>query len=162
MTIPSVPSLLTQQFIGVKGKKPGVVATEMNQICYDKMTQFVGGGHQVMIFVHSRNETTKTARNMSTMAMENHATSLFVPAQPSREYERIRKEVQTSRNSDVKNYSQKDLVFITGMLRSDRFNDRKTFMEGHIKVLICTATLAWGVNLPAHAVIIKGNASLRF
>ena len=29
-------------------------------------------------------------------------------------------------------------------------------MEGHIKVLVSTATLAWGVNLPAYAVIIKG------
>lgn len=25
-----------------------------------------------------------------------------------------------------------------------------------VQVLVCTATLAWGVNLPAHAVVIKG------
>ena len=43
-----------------------------------------------------------------------------------------------------------------GMLRSDRNLVEKFFSQGLIKVLVCTATLAWGVNLPAHAVIIKG------
>lgn len=42
-----------------------------------------------------------------------------------------------------------------GMLRSDRNLTESMFSRGHVKVLICTATLAWGVNLPAHAVIIK-------
>lgn len=42
------------------------------------------------------------------------------------------------------------------MLRADRTMTEQMFECGIIKVLCCTATLAWGVNLPAHTVIIKG------
>lgn len=51
------------------------------------------------------------------------------------------------------------------MLRSDRNLVEKYFEQGLVRVLCCTgmpfsallqATLAWGVNLPAYAVIIKG------
>ena len=41
------------------------------------------------------------------------------------------------------------------MPRSDRNLVEKYFASGQIRVLVCTATLAWGVNLPAHGVIIK-------
>ncbi len=43
-----------------------------------------------------------------------------------------------------------------GMLRPDRSLVERLFSEGVVRVLVCTATLAWGVNLPAHAVVIKG------
>ena len=43
-----------------------------------------------------------------------------------------------------------------GMLRSDRNLVERLFSQGLLKVLCTTATLAWGVNLPAHTVIIKG------
>ena len=42
-----------------------------------------------------------------------------------------------------------------GMLRQDRNLVERYFGEGLIRCIVCTATLAWGVNLPAHAVIIK-------
>src|SRR4029434_10252815 len=42
-----------------------------------------------------------------------------------------------------------------GMLRQDRTLMENMFSRGYLKVLVCTATLAWGVNLPAHAVILK-------
>lgn len=42
------------------------------------------------------------------------------------------------------------------MSRTDRGLVEDLFGDRHIQVLVCTATLAWGVNLPAHTVIIKG------
>ena len=47
-------------------------------------------------------------------------------------------------------------VHHAGMLRTDRNLTEKMFESGAIKVLCCTATLAWGVNLPAAVVIVKG------
>jgi pre-mRNA-splicing helicase BRR2 len=43
-----------------------------------------------------------------------------------------------------------------GMTRSDRSLVEELYADRHIPVLVSTATLAWGVNLPAHTVIIKG------
>ena len=43
-----------------------------------------------------------------------------------------------------------------GLTRADRQLVEELFSYGHVQVLISTATLAWGVNLPAHSVIIKG------
>jgi len=43
-----------------------------------------------------------------------------------------------------------------GMQRTDRELVEEMFADGNIQVLVSTATLAWGVNLPAHTVIIKG------
>ncbi|KAI8565847.1 hypothetical protein RHMOL_Rhmol03G0292600 [Rhododendron molle] len=49
------------------------------------------------------------------------------------------------------------LQFITQeWSRADRQLVEILFGEGHVQVLVSTATLAWGVNLPAHTVIIKG------
>ena len=43
-----------------------------------------------------------------------------------------------------------------GLSKDDRTLVEDLFAAGHIKILVSTATLAWGVNLPAHTVIIKG------
>jgi len=42
------------------------------------------------------------------------------------------------------------------MTREDRGTVEDLSADGSVQVLVCTATLAWGVNLPAHMVIIKG------
>ena len=43
-----------------------------------------------------------------------------------------------------------------GMSLNDRTIVEKLFLEQKIKILIATSTLAWGINLPAYMVILKG------
>jgi pre-mRNA-splicing helicase BRR2 len=43
-----------------------------------------------------------------------------------------------------------------GLSRDDRDIVENLFFEKVIKVMVSTATLAWGVNMPAATVIIKG------
>ena len=42
------------------------------------------------------------------------------------------------------------------MSREDRTLVEELFADGSVQVLVCTATLAWDVNLPTHTIIIKG------
>lgn len=43
-----------------------------------------------------------------------------------------------------------------GLVDSDRRISHELFASSKIQILIATSTLAWGVNLPAHLVIVKG------
>lgn len=71
--------------------------------------------------------------------------------------------MQKSRNKQVRElFPDGFSIHHAGMLRPDRNLVENLFSNGHIRVLVCTATLAWGVNLPAHAVVIKVRASLPF
>ena len=65
-------------------------------------------------------------------------------------------QVSKSRNKQLRDlFGDGFSIHHAGMLRSDRNLVERLFSDNFVKVLVCTATLAWGVNLPAHAVIIK-------
>lgn len=81
----------------------------------------------------------------------------FFAATEHPRYELFRKEVTKSRNKEMREMFQYGFgIHHAGMLRSDRNMTERLFSDGLLKVLCCTATLAWGVNLPAYAVVIKG------
>lgn len=150
------PIPLTQKFIGVTEKNAMKRQTLMTQIAYNKACEALKNGKQAMVFVHSRKDTVKTARQLAEFAAAQGGLELFSNEQNERKAE-FAMQVSRSRNNEVKELFLKGLgCHNAGMLRADRTLTEKLFAAGLIKVLVCTATLAWGVNLPAHMVVIKG------
>ncbi|XP_019874429.2 putative U5 small nuclear ribonucleoprotein 200 kDa helicase [Aethina tumida] len=149
------PVSLEQQYIGVTEKKALKRYQVMNEIVYEKTMEHAGR-NQVLIFVHSRKETGKTARSIRDMCLEKDTLGQFL-REGSASMEVLRTEAE-----QVKNHELKDLlpygfaIHHAGMSRVDRTLVEDLFADRHIQVLVSTATLAWGVNLPAHTVIIKG------
>merc|ERR1712196_417753 len=69
----------------------------------------------------------------------------------------LQTEAESTKNKDLADLLPYGFaVHHAGMTRADRTLVEDLFADGHIQVLVSTATLAWGVNLPAHTVIIKG------
>lgn len=149
------PCPLAQQYIGITVKKPLQRFQLMNDVCYEKVID-IAGKHQVLIFVHSRKETAKTARSIRDTALANDTLGRFLKE------DSVSREILHSHTELVKSNDLKDLlpygfaIHHAGMARADRQLVEDLFADGHVQVLVSTATLAWGVNLPAHTVIIKG------
>lgn len=149
------PVSLEQQYIGVTEKKALKRFQVMNEIVYEKVMEHAGR-NQVLVFVHSRKETGKTARAIRDMCLEKDSLGQFLK-EGSASMEVLRTEAEQVKNSELKDLLPYGFaIHHAGMSRVDRTLVEDLFADRHIQVLISTATLAWGVNLPAHTVIIKG------
>ena len=153
------PIPLTQMFVGVTEGNAMKRQMLMAQIAYDKCTAALRSGKQAMVFVHSRKDTVKTAKQLGEIAANDQTQGgleLFAPENHP-DFTTWKKEVERSRNNELKELFHRGFgCHNAGMLRSDRTLVERLFSAGVVKVLCCTATLAWGVNLPAHTVVIKG------
>lgn len=149
------PCGLQQQFIGITEKKAIKRYQVTNEVCYQKVLD-QAGRNQTLVFVHSRKETVKTARFLRDTAMEKEIITQFIKPDSGT------REVLLEEAKSVKDATLRDLlpfgfgIHHAGMSREDRGLVEDLFSDGHLQVLVCSATLAWGVNLPAHTVIIKG------
>jgi activating signal cointegrator complex subunit 3 len=70
---------LAQTFIGVKSLNKMKQQEQMDDACYDRALKLVRQGHQVMVFVHARNATVKTALKLREMAKNQGDIELFRP-----------------------------------------------------------------------------------
>ncbi|ORX98893.1 Sec63-domain-containing protein [Basidiobolus meristosporus CBS 931.73] len=149
------PCPLKQEFIGVTEKKAIKRFQVMNEVTYEKVMD-QAGKNQILIFVHSRKETAKTARAIRDMCIDKDTIGQFL-REDSATREILQSEAETVKDENLKDVLPYGFaIHHAGMNRTDRALVEDLFSGGHVQVLVSTATLAWGVNLPAHTVIIKG------
>lgn len=150
------PCPLQQCYVGITVKKAIKRFHIMNEITFDKVKEQLQGSKQTIVFVHSRKETTATARFLIDKAISDEIIDLFLrPGSGSSEI--IRTELPGVESKELASVLEHGVaIHHAGMTRSDRSLVEALFEARHVKVLVSTATLAWGVNLPAHAVIVKG------
>jgi len=95
------PVPLAQTFIGVKALNKMKQQEQMDEVCYDKALKMVRQGHQVMVFVHARNATIKTALKLREMAKHQGESEFFRPEQ-SKEYGESQRQMQRSKNKQLR------------------------------------------------------------
>lgn len=148
------------------------VAEGLNKVTAEKVVQVLKEGEQVMVFVHSRNDTIKTADALIDLISaklvldRGGATDILKPKVDTPFQAQLLASVakhsggSSNRTKSIMNNLIQSGITIhhAGMLRPERSLAENLFKEGIARVLVCTATLAWGVNLPSRYVIIKGTS----
>ncbi|KAL6712203.1 ATP-dependent DNA helicase MER3 [Coniothyrium glycines] len=157
---PHVPALhekFGEEFRPVKLRKHvcGYVCNSSNEFAFEKIldsklpeviTKF-SERKPMMIFCATRNSTVNTAKLIAAWwsAKQNHADLWSPPSRPP-----------TILNKDLRDLMLAGVAFHhAGLELDDRTQVEKGFLTGEINVICCTSTLAVGVNLPCHLVIIK-------
>ncbi len=153
------PVPLQQHFLGIKGKAGSPTARgNLDKAVFEKVSELVQDGHQVMVFVHARKETVKSGMTLKEQFSAEGLLDLMTEGRDEHpKLEGFKRDLAASRNREMRELFDHGFgIHHAGMLRSDRNLSERMFEAGLTRVLCCTATLAWGVNLPAYAVVIKG------
>jgi len=126
---------LEQHFIGVRGK-PGSPQSKKNldRVTYEKVSELVKQGHQVMVFVHSRKETVKAAQALKDSATIDGTLDDY-SCEEHPQWSFFRRSIGESRNKEMKQlFDQGFGIHHAGMLRSDRNMMERMFEARAIKV----------------------------
>ena len=159
------PIPLKQTFLGISEKKGIKKLVLTNELTYLKTAEKVGENKQVIIFVHSRRETLKTAEYLINAAKGHGELQKFKTNIPAQANEVFEEDIKTGnivdKNTLLFLYQNGIGIHHAGMTVRDKKTVEDYFNNKFINVIVSTATLAWGVNLPAHCVIIKGTQVYR-
>jgi replicative superfamily II helicase len=152
---PSVrPVPIDVHIAGYPGKHYCPRMATMNRPAYASIQQYAEG-KPTLIFVASRRQTRLTALELIALSAASDAPRQWVGKAASGD------ELATFA-STLRDPALRDTVPFgvgihhAGLCANDRNTVETLFREGKLLVLVCTSTLAWGVNFPARLVIIKG------
>lgn len=100
----------------------------------------------MLVFVHSRGATFQLAKFLIERAATENETDAFLPSNTTLPaYHAALKKVKTARSREILELFQKGIgIHHAGLIRQDRLLMEKMFVDGYIRCMVCTATLAWG------------------
>jgi hypothetical protein len=129
------PVPLEQHFIGVRGKPNSALSKKnLEYVTFKKVSDLVDAGHQVMIFVHARKETVRTAMQLKEMIIAEGELEKF-SCEDHPQWSYFRRELAQSRNKEMKQLFDDGFgIHHAGMLRSDRNLMERMFEARAIKV----------------------------
>ena len=156
---PSVrPVPLEVHIAGYPGKHYCPRMATMNRPTYLAIMEH--SRHQpALVFVSSRRQTRLTALDLiSFSAAADHTPTFDHPQQflhmPQEELDMVLSKVHDSNLKHTLAYGIG--LHHAGLNQNDKTVCEELFAYNKIQVLVSTSTLAWGVNLPAHLVVVKG------
>lgn len=121
--------------MGIRGK-PGSPQSRKNldRATFEKVSQLVHEGHQVMVFVHARKETVKTALALKEAAMTEGSLDEF-SCEDHPTYSFFKRDISQSRNKEMQELFDSGFgIHHAGMLREDRNMMERMFEARAIKV----------------------------
>ena len=150
---PSVrPVPIEVHISGFPGKHYCPRMATMNKPTYAAIRQH-SDTKPALVFVASRRQTRLTALELIALAAADSNGKSFVMSD---------EELVMTAASRCKDPALRQTLAFgvgihhAGLALKDRQIVEDAFLNNRIQVLVCTATLAWGLNMPAHCVIIKG------
>lgn len=145
------PVQLQVHISGYPGKHYCPRMATMNKPCYTAIRQY--SPHKpVLLFVASRRQTRLTAFGLINYAAFDDPFQ-WLHMNP----EEMRVIISTIRDESLKETLPFGVgIHHAGLCANDRMIVERLFSQEKIQILCTTSTLAWGVNLPAYLVIVKG------
>lgn len=150
---PSIRPVPTKIHIqGYPGKHYCPRMATMNKPCYAAIKAH-SPDRPALIFVASRRQTRLTALDLISYAVADDKPKLFLGCDEAY-IEAIAEGIKDEALRLTITFGIG--LHHAGLNMHDRDIVERLYLNGEIRVLVATATLAWGVNLPARLVIVKG------